>query len=291
MAGAVILNMHPDDPLPSASKANSRSRVRSTRSSHSTSIEESTPLLSRQEEQDLQEEEELEVANGDITSSRASTYSSSSLRQRTKPARRLPTVLALVTLITVICVALSAGFLLPAAVEEYANQAVVVKPTYLSIENFSENGLFARFRGELSMNASRVDKSVIRNVGRLATWIAHKVETRPTTVEATLPEYGGLLLGTANIPQFVIDIRNGHKNQVDFVAELAPGEYKTVRKLANDWLENRLGQIRIKGSAKIGMKSGVIPLGVQSISESLIFEGYNLYNHFPAHKSAHRLQS
>jgi hypothetical protein len=99
-------------------------------------------------------------------------------------------------------------------------------------------------------------------------------------VEVYLPEYGNILVGMAAVPRVVVDIQNGHITPIDFLAELTPGDMDGIRQVANDWLEGRLDTIRILGKADIALKSGLIPLGVQTISESLIFEGQSLYRSF-----------
>ena len=68
----------------------------------------------------------------------------------------------------------------------------------------------------------------------------------------------------------------GHTNVIDFLSDLEPGDIDGIRQIANDWLEGRLGQLRVQGKADFGLKSGIFHLGRQSISESLFFEGQSL---------------
>lgn len=169
---------------------------------------------------------------------------------------------------------------MPAAVEEYAKQALVIEPTNLSIASFTDKGITARVQANLRMDASRVKNEHIRNVGRFGTWIAKKVESDESKVEVYLPEYGNVLIGTALVPKFVMDIRNGHTTAIDFLTDLTPGDVEGIRRVANDWLEGRLDQIRVLGKADVGLKSGLIFLGSRTISESLVFEGQSLYRSF-----------
>ncbi|PBP15434.1 pre-rRNA processing protein [Diplocarpon rosae] len=95
-------------------------------------------------------------------------------------------------------------------------------------------------------------------------------------VQVYLPEYGDILLGTATVPPVLVDIRNGHITGVDFLTDLKPGNVEGIRQVANDWLEGRLGKVRVLGKTNVSLKSGIFPLGSQSISESMVFEGNNL---------------
>jgi hypothetical protein len=169
------------------------------------------------------------------------------------------------------------AFFAPAIVEEYARQSMVIEPTKLSIETFTSNGVRARIQANFKLDASRVKNDAINKIGRLGTWIAREIESMPSKVQVYLPEYSNLLVGIAMVPRVVVDIRNGHTTYVDFVAELVPGDLYDIKDVANDWLEGRLSSLRIKGKADVALKSGIFPLGIQTISESLVFEGQSLY--------------
>ncbi len=165
------------------------------------------------------------------------------------------------------------GFIAPEAVEEYATQAVLFEPTRLGINSFTESGVRAHIEGDFIMDASRVKKKSVRDFGRFATWIAREVETAPTDVEVSLPEYGNVVLGAARIPSIKVNIRNGHTTHVDFLTDLEPGEVDGIRRIANDWLEGRLGQLRVRGKADVAIRSGIVRLGKQTIEQSLVFQG------------------
>jgi hypothetical protein len=180
-----------------------------------------------------------------------------------------------------VAIAIIAGaFFAPAVVEEYAKEALVIEPTNLSIDSFTSTGVRARIQANFRMDASRVKNKDVRNIGRFGTWIARAVETKETNVEVYLPELGNILVGTAAIPPITVDIRNGHTTAIDFLSDLQPGDIERMRQVANDWLEGRLGTLRVLGKADVGLKSGLISLGTQSISESLEFEGQSLYRTF-----------
>ncbi|KAI9751683.1 MAG: Peroxisome chaperone and import receptor [Chaenotheca gracillima] len=269
---------NPSSPLLGPSAANRGGRPssrRSARSLRSNTSTESTPLLSRDDErQDYTNDE----SDGGVRSPAASSLQSLQEGPFSKngKGRRWPSVVSLSFLLILIIVVIVLGFLAPAAVEQYANEAMVVEPTRLSIESFTTNGVRARVQASVGLDAARVKSGAVRNLGRAGTWIAKEVETGESVVEVYLPEYGNVLLGTATLPRMVFNIRNGHVNYVNFISDLEPGDVSGIRTVANDWLEGRLGQLRIQGKTDVGIKSGLLSLGSQSVSQSLVFEGQSL---------------
>lgn len=152
-------------------------------------------------------------------------------------------------------------------------QAADFKPTKLALDSLTPNGVRVQVEGDFSMDASKVQRKSVRNFGRFGTWIASEVETGPTNVEVYLPEYGNAPLGKAKIPGLKVSVRNGHTTHISMVTDVEPSSFDNIRNLANDWLDGRLGQIRVKGKAEVPLKSGFIHLGTQAIEESLVFQG------------------
>jgi hypothetical protein len=268
---------------PSSPLLGSSDRPRSNHSHHSNESHENTPLLSRSDDtpryDGADDEDEDRIPSPAATSLRSLQKGQGSTKS-TKGGRRWPTVVAVVVLGLVVLGLIAGAFFTPAIVEEYAKEALVLEPTNLSIDSFTATGVRARVQALFRMDASRVKNKHVRNIGRFGTWIARKVESQESKVEVYLPEYGNILVGTAAVPQVVVDIRNGYTTPIDFLTDLEPGDVEGIRQVANDWLEGRLGQIRVLGKADVGLKSGLISLGTQSISESLEFEGQSLYRSF-----------
>jgi len=163
------------------------------------------------------------------------------------------------------------AFLAPNVVEEYATKAIVFEPTSMGIESFTSSGVRARIRGTFGMDASRVEKKTIRDFGRFGTWFAREAETGEAYVEVSLPEYGNIIIGTAAVPPVKVDIRNGHRTGVDFVTDLTPGDKEGIRRIANDWIEGRLGLLRVLGKARVPVKSGIFSLGTQTVKQEMTF--------------------
>lgn len=176
--------------------------------------------------------------------------------------------------------AMLVAFFVPAAVEEYAKQAAVLEPTNLSLESLTATGVRARIQANFRLDGSRVRNEHVRRVGKATTWIVRALGTEETKVNVTLPEYDNILLGTAVIPPLVVYIVEGQTTAIDFVAELTPGDMDGIRMIANEWLEGRLDVLRLQGKTDIQLKSGLVPLGRHTVSESLTFEGQYLYRSF-----------
>jgi hypothetical protein len=164
------------------------------------------------------------------------------------------------------------AFFAPSIVERYAREAVVFEPTSLSIDAFTASGVTARVQGDFSMDARRVKKKAVRNLGRMGTWIARQAETGSSEVKVSLPEYGNVVLGTAKVPGVVVDVRNGHTTHVDVLADVEPGNKEGLRRIANDWIEGRLGRLRVLGEAKVPLKSGIFGFGTQKVRQEVLFK-------------------
>ena len=255
-----------------AARPSSHKSKSSMRSKYSNRPEESTPLLS----QDTNGHNYGDApARNESTSPAASSlrFLQSGGFSKGKTSRRWPTIIALTILGTITVFILCLGFAAPAVVEEYAKQAMVVEPTDLSIDSFTSTGVRARIRADFTLDASRVEKKSVRDLGRAGTWIARAVESKRSKVKVYLPEYDNLLLGTADIPPIVVDIRDRHTTHVDFLTDLAAGDVSGIRKLAIDWIDGRIGQLSVRGFAQVPLKSGIFSLGTQSIIQTLTFSG------------------
>jgi hypothetical protein len=255
---------------------------RSGRSGRSNESTESTPLLSRQEDESDHEVDEPFQNGGPSPAASWLRSIQERIRRPSAPKepspRRWPSIVALVLLSGTVFAIMALGFFAPAVVEEYAKEAAVFEPTKLSIDSFTATGVLARVQGTFVLDASRVRNNAVRNLGRAGTWVARKIEAKESKVRVYLPEYNDVLLGTATIPGIVVSIRNGQKTVVDIIAHVEPGQIDGIRTIANDWLEGNLKRLRVLGKADIGLQSGLIPLGTQSVSETLVFEGQSLYS-------------
>ncbi|KAF2491039.1 hypothetical protein BU16DRAFT_530611 [Lophium mytilinum] len=262
-------------PTPSSRPASQRSQKssRSSRSQPSSRSTEQTPLLARNESDDEEDNPPNDHPTGATTALLRSLTGRSGSKSSAKGKRRWPSIVALFLLCLVVIIIMLVGFFGPAAVEEYATQAVDFKPTKLSLDSLTKTGVRVQVQGDFKLDASKVEKKSTRDIGKFGTWIAKEVESGPSNVEVYLPEYGNILVGTAKIPGIKVNIRNGHTTHVSFFANLEPGSFDGIRNIANDWMEGRLGQLRVKGKARVPLKSGIFHLGDQILEQSMLFEG------------------
>jgi hypothetical protein len=232
---------------------------------------ESTPLLQHQDDDGQQ----YGTATQNRSSSPSLHESSSHLGLFERKDRRPPwAIIITIALLTVaVLLILALGFSAPAVVKEYAQQAAVFTPQRIALDSATPTGIRARIQGDVVLDGSRVRQKSVRDIGRLATWIAREIETGETEVHVYLPEYGNVLLGTVSIPPVKLKIQDGHTNHIDILTDLESGDVTGLRRLANDWMAGRLGQLRIKGSANVNIKSGWLNLGNQVISAVLAFDG------------------
>ncbi|PYH95181.1 hypothetical protein BO71DRAFT_212456 [Aspergillus ellipticus CBS 707.79] len=193
-----------------------------------------------------------------------------SLKKRQRGIR-WPIFCILITLSAVVAILIFA-FIAPAAVKEYAKEATVFRPTNVSIESATADGLRARVQGDVILDAQRIEKKPVRNIGRFVTWIAREVETGQSEVDLYLPEYGNVQVGTVLLPSIKVNIQNGHVNHVDFLADLIADNIEGIRSVAVDWLDGRLKHLTVKGTATVQLKSGLLTLGQQMLTDTMTFK-------------------
>ncbi|KXT00442.1 hypothetical protein AC578_1909 [Pseudocercospora eumusae] len=234
---------------------------------------ESSPLLPRHATHNDQSQPHREQS--------ATSSLKSVLGKNGKP--RWPSLIALLLLCILAALIIVFAFVAPSAVEQYAAQAVVFEPTSLSIDSFTATGIRARVQGNFKLDSSRVERDGIRNLGKFCTWIAREAETGESIVQVSLPEYGNVLLGTAHVPPIKVYLRDQHITGVDFLADLEPGNVDGIRRIANDWIDGRLGQLRVVGKASVPIKSGWISLGRQIVKQEMLFDNEDIPT-LPAYK-------
>lgn len=277
-----------EESSPLLSSTSTNKSTTSTSTSHKRTVttkrsvtSESTPLLSSSSATARYDGEVDEQDQDEATLTEPSP-SDTPAAQSTKKARRWPSFIAMGILGVLIIVIIVLAFIVPEAVQEYAQQAAVIEPTNLALESITTNGVRARIQANFHLDGSRVTNDHVRRVGRATTWVAYQLESQQTKVDVRMPEYNNILLGSAIVPPLVVNLREGDVTSFDFVTEIMPGDVEGIRIIANEWLEGRLEQLRLNGEADLSIKSGIIPLGTHTVSESLVFEGQSLYRSFAA---------
>ncbi|KAH9881369.1 hypothetical protein IAQ61_000093 [Plenodomus lingam] len=244
----------------------------SSRSHQSSRTTEQTPLLAQDDRSDHGESDTEQHTPAARSLLRTLSGSSGSGSKAPLWKRRWPSLLALVMLCLLV-IAILLGFLATEGIEEYAMQAADFQPTKLSLDGLTDHGAQIHVEGDFSMDASRVQRKSVRNLGRFGTWIAREVESGPTDVDIRLPEYSNVLVSTVQVPGLKVSIRNGHTTHVTFVATLQPGSPEGIRNVAHDWIHGRLHEIKVKGKATVPLRSGLINIGRQMVERSMVFQG------------------
>ncbi|PWY86185.1 hypothetical protein BO70DRAFT_361006 [Aspergillus heteromorphus CBS 117.55] len=262
-----------EEPRPSSTRRSStsigKSSYRADQGPHPYELSsESTPLL-------VHRDDDLLAYGGTDPRRQSSDHPrdpspDTSLKKR-RGSIRWPMFCALTTLAAVVAILIFA-FIAPAAVKEYAKEATVFRPTNVSIESAMADGLQARIQGDVILDARRIRKRPVRNIGRFVTWIAREVETGESEVDLYLPEYGNVQVGTVLLPSIKVNIQNGHVNHVDFMAKLIADDIQGIRSVALDWLDGRLRHLIVRGTAEVQLKSGLLNLGQQILTDSITFK-------------------
>jgi hypothetical protein len=242
---------------------------------------ESTPLLSSTSTTPGYDGDNTEPAgDGDSASIQSHDSRTPSAHSTAKKGRRWPSVIAMGVLGCVAMAIIILAFIVPDAVQEYAQQAAVIEPTSLSIDSITTDGIRARIQANFQLDGSRVKNDNVRRIGRASTWVANQLGSEKAKIDVYVPDYDNILLGSADIPPLVVSLSDGRTTHFDFIADIQPGNVEGMRAIANDWLEGRLDKLRLNGKTNLSLKSGFIPLGTHAISETLVFEGQSLYRSF-----------
>lgn len=245
---------------------------------------ESTPLLSTSNTTPRYNGELDDPDRVSLASARASHSGEAETQtQSAKKPTRWPSIIAALILMGLAASIAIGAFFVPAAVEEYAKEAIVIEPTNLALESITTDGVRARIQANFRLDAARVKNVHVKRVGQFTTWLAKELATEETRVQVYWIDHDNMLLGTAGLPPLTITIANGHNTELDIVADLAPGDADTIRTIANQFLAGKMETIRIRGTTDITVKTRFgIPLGTHAISETMEFEGQSLYRPFAA---------
>ncbi|KXL44619.1 MAG: hypothetical protein FE78DRAFT_424679 [Acidomyces sp. 'richmondensis'] len=185
-------------------------------------------------------------------------------------AARWPSIFALILLSTLVICIIIFYFLAPSLIESYAHQAAFFHPTTLSLLAYTPTGASLRLTGDFSLNASRVRRKPTRDLGRAFTALVQKVETGEANVEVVLPEYGNVVVGTAKVPGVKVDLRDGRRTHVDVEVDTQVGDMEGLKRIIGDWVDGRLGALRVRGTAKMSLRSGIFGLGRQTVEKEFV---------------------
>ncbi|KAK8086905.1 hypothetical protein PG994_001879 [Apiospora phragmitis] len=244
---------------------------------------ETTPLLSSTSDTPRYDGDNDEPDNEGASIRSHLSDGSSTHSQKKNSTPRWPSFIAMGVLGLMVIAIIAVAYIVPDAVQEYAKQAAVVEPTSLSLESITADGLRARIQATFRLDGARVANDHVRRVGKAATWVAGQLGTEETTIVVTLPDYENLLLGTATLPPLVIRLKDGDVTDFDFVTDLVPGNVEGIRSIANEWLEGKLGSVRLRERQTLLSSLAFYLLG-RTVLQNLWFLKVNLST-VPSHPS------
>jgi hypothetical protein len=190
--------------------------------------------------------------------------------------KKWASIVALAALCGAILAVLCVGFFVPAAAEQYAQEAVALDISSLSVESFTDHGVKVRVKANVDVDARRVKNWAVRNLGRASTAIFGSVRVHDFDLKAHLPDYDDALLGTAKVPGMAIDIQNGHTTILNFVADTRPGSVKTIRLLADDYLSGSLKAVKVLAKVDLKIKKGLFSLTPGTIMQEFVLQGLGI---------------
>ena len=208
----------------------------------------------------------------DSASSHSKDYTGSPPKKR-----RWCTFIVLILLCVVSLGILLIGFFAPAAAERYAREAVILNVTSISVESFTHDGMKVRVKADVKVDASRVNNGFVRNMGKVGTLAVRVISIEEGWLNVFLLDNKTTPLGKVKLPPMVVDVQDGHTNSYDIFTDVEPVSLETAKKLAEDYLDGNLHSVKLMGTTELNMRSGILPLGNQRLSETLEIEGKSCF--------------
>lgn len=178
---------------------------------------------------------------------------------------------AILLLITVNIIVFA--FVLPSAAQSYATQATTYSLSNVKIDNFTDGGVVAEVKVNITVDASRVNSTEIRNLGLFTTSVFKYVYTEPCDVSILLPEYDGAQVAIIALPAMTLDVRNLHTNILDIVSNVTIVDNSLAVEMAGDLISGKKKEIRTIGETYVRVRAGIIPLGRHHVSHEVVIQG------------------
>ena len=181
--------------------------------------------------------------------------------------------MALAALCGLMLAILALCFLIPAAAQRYAQDAVALDINSVGVDSFTDRGVKVAVQAKVDVHARRVKGWGVRTLGRIGTFVVGSVRVKDFDVRVHLPDYDNALVGTAQVPGMTIDIRNGHTTNLNFVADTQPGSVDTIRLLANDYLSGNLNSVKVLGEVDLRIKEWFMFVNPGRMTRELVLKG------------------
>ncbi|KAI5778198.1 hypothetical protein EDC01DRAFT_622872 [Geopyxis carbonaria] len=210
-------------------------------------------------------------------------------------SRQWPKTVALFALLWSIILILLMGFFAPATGKSYAEGAVVVNVSNVSVYSYTENGANVHVAGTVHVNANLVENLFIRTFGRLGSSLLQRVHLGNSTLRMSLPAYADTVVGTAVFPAMTLDIRNGRSTKLDIIFVVEPTSPTIVTSVIQDYIQGTLDYLIIHGEASVGVRSGWLRLGRTLMFKDFVLKGLKWYAYsflkIPQLPTSHRINN
>jgi hypothetical protein len=164
------------------------------------------------------------------------------------------------------------AFLVPSAAQEYAQEAAIFSLRNIKIQEYTDSGVIANARVNITFDADRVSSNGIRRLGIAVSNIIKHVYTQPCDVSVRLPEYNATQVALVGLPALAVDIRNRRPNLLDVVTNVTITNETLAFRLAGDILAGNKKQVTIIGETDVRVTAGIIPLGKQHVKTEATIE-------------------
>lgn len=194
---------------------------------------------------------------------------------------RWATVSALTLLCACVLSVIGVAFLAPAAAEHYAQEAVSVDLTSISLHSFTSKGIRVHVKANVGVDAKKVGNWAVRTLGRFGSSVVRSVNVHEFELRVHLPEYENMVLGTAQVPAMTVDVRNGHTTALEFLSDTKPGSFTVVKSLVKDYLSGTLKSLRVVGEVDLKFGKGFLTLGPDHMIREFILNNQGWKSRIP----------
>jgi hypothetical protein len=215
--------------------------------------DESTPLLSHR--------------TSDLENSDSSSDSDS------RPRRSWWTITSIIVLLLLTLNIIVFAFVVPSATKTYAGQATTYTVQNFRVLEFTDDGMIASAKINVTTDSRRVTSGGIRRVGVFITAVFRSMSTQPSQVAVFLPQYEFMQVALVDLPAMTLDVRDHHENILDIVSNVTITDRDLAVQLTSDVLAGKRDEIEAVGETDVRLKAGAIPLGKHHVSQKFVIQG------------------
>ena len=189
------------------------------------------------------------------------------------PRKSWWTIISIAVLLIITVDIIVFAFVIPSAAQSYATQATTYSLRNIEVQSFTDDGVIAKAQVNVTIDASQVSSSGVRNLGLFATNLFKHVYTQPCLVTVLLPQYNGAQVALVSLPALELDVRNKRVNLLDILSNVTITDNSLAVQLAGDFIAGRRQEIQAIGETDIHLKAGIIPLGRHHVRQQVTIQG------------------